>query len=97
MKILIAVILLISCSKENQRMSEEVLLTVTSECNCSIKVYRMDGRQYLSTIFDCEYIHILPLKIESGTYTIKASTPQGKQVNKLFTKGNYSQELNIEF
>ena len=97
MKILIAVILLISCSKENQRMSDEVLLTVTSECNCSIKVYKMDSSQYLSTTYDCEYIHILPLKIESGTYTIKASTPQGKQVNKLFTKGNYSQELNIEF
>ena len=97
MKILIAMILLVSCSKENQRMSDEVLLTVTSECNCSIKVYKMDGSQYLSNIFDCEYLHILPLKIESGTYTIKAATPQGKQVNKLFTKGNYSQELNIEF
>ena len=97
MKKMIALILIFSCTKENQKFSDEVLLTVTSECNCSVKVYRMDGRQYLSTIFDCEYIHILPLKIESGTYTIKAATPQGKQVNKLFTKGNYSQELNIEF
>ena len=97
MKILIAVMLLISCSKENQRMSDEVLLTVTSECNCYIKVYRLDGSQYLSSIFDCEYIQILPLKIETGTYTIKAATPQGKQVIKEFTKGNYSQNLNIEF
>ena len=97
MKILIAVILLISCSKENQRMSDEVLLTVTSECNCSIKVYKMDSSQYLSTTYDCEYVHILPLKIESGTYTIKAATPQGKQVNKVFTKGNFRQQLNIEF
>ena len=97
MKILIAVILLISCCKENQRMSDEVLLTVTNECNCSIKVYKMDSSQYLSTTYDCEYIHILPLKIERGTYIIKAATPQGKQVNKVFTKGNYSQQLNIEF
>ena len=97
MKKMIALILLFSCTKENQKFSDEVLLTVTSECNCSIKVYKMDSSQYLSTTFDCEYIHILPLKIESGTYTIKAATPQGKQVNKLFTKGNYSQGLNIEF
>ena len=68
MKILIAVILLFSCSKENQRMSDEVLLTVTSECNCSIKVYKMDSSQYLSTTYDCEYRRILPLKIERGTY-----------------------------
>ena len=97
MKKMIALILIFSCMKENQKFSDEVLLTVTSECNCSVKVYRMDGRQYLSTTYDCEYIHILPLKVERGTYTIKAATPQGKQVNKLFTKGNYSQELNIEF
>ena len=97
MKILIAIILLISCSKENQRMSDEVLLTVSNECNCLVKVYKMDGRQYLSTTYDCEYIHILPLKIERGTYTIKAATPQGKEVNKVFTKSNYSQNLNIEF
>ena len=97
MKILIAIILLISCSKENQKMSDEVLLTVINECNCSIKVYKMDSMQYLSTTYDCEYIHILPLKIESGTYTIKAATPQGKQVNKVFTKGNFRQQLNIEF
>ena len=97
MKKMIALILLFSCTKENQKFSDEVLLTVTSECNCSIKVYKMDSSQYLSTTYDCEYIHILPLKIESGTYTIKAATPQGKDVNKLFTKGNYSQELNIEF
>ena len=97
MKKMIALLLLLSCTKENQKFSDEVLLTVTSECNSSIKVYKMDSSQYLSTTFDCEYIHILPLKIESGTYTIKATTPQGKQVNKLFTKGNYRQELNIDF
>ncbi len=97
MKKIIALILIFSCTKENQKFSYEVLLTVTNECNCSVKVYQMDGRQYLSTIFDCEYIHILPLKIENGTYTIKTATPQGKQVNKLFTKGNYRQELNIDF
>ena len=97
MKKMIALILLFSCTKENQKFSDEVLLTVTSECNCSIKVYKIDSSQYLSTTYDCEYIHILPLKIESGTYTIKAATPQGKQVNKVFTKGNFRQQLNIEF
>ena len=97
MKKMIALILLFSCTKENQKFSDEVLLTVTSECNCYVKVYRLDGSRYLSTTFDCENIHILPLQIKSGTYSIKAETPQGKQVNKLFTKGNYSQVLNIEF
>ena len=97
MKKLLFLILLFSCTKENQRKSDEVLLTVTSECNCSIKVFQTDGRQYLSTIFDCEYVHILPLHITSGTYTIKAENGQGKQVNQEFKKGNFSQELNIEF
>ena len=97
MKKLIPLLLLFSCTKEDQRISDEVLLTVTNECTCSVKVFQMDGRQYLSTIFDCQYVHILPLHIASGTYTIKAENFQGKQVTRSFTKGNYSQNLNIEF
>jgi hypothetical protein len=97
MKKLLPLILLFSCTKENPRISDEVLLTVTSECNCSIKVFQSDGSQYLSTTFDCEYIHILPLHIASGTYTIKAENGLGKLVNQSFKKGNYSQELNIDF
>ena len=97
MKKLLILILLFSCSKENQRTSDEVLLTVTSECNCSIKVFQPDGSQYLSTTFDCQYVHILPLQIASGTYTVKAENAQGKQINQPFTKGHYSQTLNIEF
>jgi hypothetical protein len=97
MKKLITILILFSCTKENQRMSDEVLLTVTSECNCSVRFFQMDGSQYLSTKYDCQYVHILPLQVASGTYTIKAENFQGKQVNQPFTKGNYSQELNIEF
>ncbi len=97
MKKLITLLLLFSCTKEKQQMSDEVLLTVTSECNCSVKLFQMDGSQYLSTKYDCQYIHILPLQVASGTYTIKVETPQGKQINQPFTKGNYSQNLNIEF
>ena len=90
-------ILLASCTKENQRISDEVLLTVTSECRCTVKVYRIDERQYLSDIYDCSYQKILPIKMERGTYKIKAENYQGKVVTKTFTKGIYSQELNIEF
>ena len=97
MKQFINLLLLFSCTKENQQMSDEVLLTVTSECNCSVKLFQMDGSQYLSTTFDCQYVRILPLQVAKGTYTVKAETFQGKQVNQSFTKGNHSQNLNIEF
>ena len=97
MKKLLILLLLFSCTKENPRISDEVLLTVTSECSCSIKVLQTDGRQYLSTRFDCEYIHILPMHIVKGIYTIQATNGQGKQVNQVLIKGNYSQEVNIEF
>ncbi len=86
-----------SCSKEKQKVSEEVLMTVTSECRCRIKVYKMDDRQYLSDIYDCSNQKILPLKMERGTYKIKAENFQGRVITKTFTKGIYSQELNIEF
>jgi len=97
MKKMLSLILFFSCSKENQRVSDEVLLTVTSECHCYIKVFETDGSQYLSTTFDCQYVRILPLHITSGTYTVKAENAQGKQINQPFTKGHYSQTLNIEF
>ena len=97
MKTLIAVIVLFSCTKVEPSFSDEVLLTVTNESYCSVKFYRMDNSQYLFTTYDCEYVNILPLQMESGKYTIKAETSQGKKVNQLFTKGNHSQELNIEF
>ncbi len=97
MKKLIIMILLVSCSKGQEKISDEVLLTITSECRCTIKVYNMDDRQYLSDIYDCNYIKILPLKMERGTYKIKAENFQGKIINKIFTKGIYSQQLNIEF
>jgi hypothetical protein len=57
----------------------------------------MDDRQYLSDVYDCSYQKILPLKMERGAYKIKAENFQGKVVTKNFTKGIYSQELNIEF
>ncbi len=50
MKKLLIMISLVSCSKGQERISDEVLLTITSECRCTIKVYKMDERQYLSDI-----------------------------------------------
>jgi hypothetical protein len=97
MKKLLIMILLVSCSKNEQKISDEVLLTVTSECRCTVKIYNIDDRQYLSDVYDCSYQKILPLKMERGTYKIKAENFQGKVVTKNFTKGIYSQELNIEF
>lgn len=97
MKNLFIMIILVSCSKQQQRISDEVLLTITNECRCTIKIYNLDDRQYLSDMYDCNYIKVLPLKMERGTYKIKAENYQGKIVTKTFTKGIYSQELNIEF
>ncbi len=90
-------ILLVNCSKEKQQISDEVLLTLTSECRGRIKVYKMDDRQYLSDIYDCSYQKILQLKMEGETYKVKAENFQGRVITKTFTKGIYSQQLNIEF
>jgi hypothetical protein len=95
---LITVTSLAACKKEEQRTSDEVLVSITNECRAQIKLYNYeDGRQYLSDIFDCSYVSILPIKVKPGKYKIKAETYQGKSVTKTFTKGVYAQTLDIEF
>lgn len=87
-----------ACTKEEQKTSNEVLISITNECRATIKLYNIDtGKQYLSDIFNCSYISILPIQIKPGKYKIKAETYQGKSVTKEFKKGLYSQEIDIEF
>jgi len=37
------------------------------------------------------------LHVELGKYKVKAETAFGRSAEKLFAKGKFSQELNIEF
>jgi hypothetical protein len=85
-----------SCSKD-QIPSDEVLVSITNECRCKIKVYDMNQRNVLQDIFDCSYKSILPLKLKPGKWKIVAETYQSKTITKLFTKGLYAQEIDIEF
>ena len=89
---------LANCGKVEPSPSDEVLLTITNECRAQIKLYEFySGRQYLSDMFDCSYVHLIALKVKRGKYRIKAETYQGKIVSKTFTKGPYAQTLDIEF
>lgn len=92
-------IIISSCTKQDpQKISNEVLLSITNECRARIKFYNVtDGRQYLSDMFDCSYVSLIELHVEPGKYKVKAETASGRSAEKLFTKGKFSQELNIEF
>jgi hypothetical protein len=90
-------IILSRCMKEDQKVSDEVLLSVTNEYQAKIYLYDSNTEsQYLSDIFDCEYVSKIALKVKPGTYTVKAENPHGKTVTKTFTKGVYAQTLDIE-
>ncbi|HVA98050.1 MAG TPA: hypothetical protein VNG53_04070 [Bacteroidia bacterium] len=89
---------LFNCKKIEQRTSDEVLFSITNECRANIKFYNViDGKQSLSDIFDCSYVSFIALHVEPGKYKVKAETASGRSAEKFFTKGKFSQELNIEF
>jgi len=86
------------CMKEEPKPSNEVLVSITNECRARIYLYNFDtGRQYLEDIFDCSYVSMIAIKVEPGTYKVKAETYQGKTITKSFKKGPYAQTLDIEF
>ena len=99
MKLLfLMIITILSCQKQEPRVSDEVLFSITNECRARIKFYNViGGQQYLSDIFDCSYVSFIALHLEPGKYKVKAETASGRSAEKLFTKGRFSQELNIEF
>jgi len=87
-----------SCMKEDLKVSDEVLVSITNECRARIFLYNNDtGRQYLEDIFDCSYVSMIALKVAPGKYKVKAETYQGKTVTKTFKKGAYAQTLDIDF
>ena len=99
MKLLfLMIITILSCKKQEPRISDEVLFSITNECRARIKLYNViDGQQYLSDMFDCSFVSFIELHVEPGRYKVKAETASGRSAEKLFTKGKFSQELNIEF
>ncbi|HVA97505.1 MAG TPA: hypothetical protein VNG53_01310 [Bacteroidia bacterium] len=99
MKIFILIIIIISSrTKEEPFVSDEVLFSISNEWQANIKFYNViDGKQCLSDIFDCSYVSFIALHVELGKYKVKAETAFGRSAEKLFAKGKFSQELNIEF
>jgi hypothetical protein len=97
MKKLLILILLVSCSKYELSPSDEVLLTVINECRCDVEVSSLDETRSIKYLYDCAEEKVLHLKMERGTYKIKSENFTGQVVIDTFTKGNYSQNLNIEF
>ncbi|MDE3183759.1 MAG: hypothetical protein KGM16_10105 [Bacteroidota bacterium] len=97
-KVLLAVILISGCGKAEEKISDEVTISVLNECAATITFYNNHtGAQYSKDIFDCEYVSVLRIKVAPGTYKVKAETSQGKTVTKTFTKSIYAETLHIEF
>jgi len=83
---------------KEQKISDEVLVSITNECRARIFLYNCDtGNQYLQDMFDCSYVSMIAIKVVPGKYKVKAETFAGKSVSKTFTKGPYAQTLEIEF
>ena len=96
-KLFLIMIILCSCSKAKEKLSDEVTVSVLNQCAATITFYNANGDQYTKDIFDCEYVSVLRIKAAPGTYTVKAETLQGKSVIKTFTKSVYAGTLDIEF
>jgi hypothetical protein len=96
-KLIVIMLLVCSCTKAKEKVSDEVVITVLNQCTATIYFYDANGDQYTKDIFDCEYVSVLRIKVAPGTYTVKAETSQGKTVTKTFTKSVYAETLDIEF
>ena len=90
-------LLVCSCTKAKEKVSDEVRVSVLNQCTATITFYDANGDQYTKDIFDCEYLSVLRIKVAPGTYTVKAENIHGKIVTKTFTKGPYAQSLDLEF
>ncbi len=90
-------LLICSCTKARNKLSDEVRVSVLNQCTATISFYDTNSDQYSKDIFDCEYVSVLRIKVAPGTYTVKAETYLGKSVTKTFTKSVYAQTLDIEF
>ena len=56
-----------------------------------------DRQQYLSDMYDCNYINFLPIKLPSGEYKIRATTSLGRVAETQFTKERGSKSVDINF
>jgi hypothetical protein len=99
MKLLLLILIAItsSCAKE-ENVSDDVFVTVYNECRAEIKVFdTTDGHQCLNDMYDCEHVSFLPIRLEPGTYNLRAETSQGRIAEKQFTKTRASQSIDIFF
>jgi hypothetical protein len=95
--LLIMIFITSSCAKE-ENISDDVFITVYNECRAEIKVFEVtDGRQCLNDMFDCEHVSSLPVRLQSGSYILRAETSQGRTVEKQFTKTRASYTIDIFF
>ena len=73
--------------KEDLKVSDEVLVSITNECRARIYLYNYDtGRQYLSDMFDCSYVSMIAIKVVPGKYKVKAETYREKAFPKHLKK-----------
>jgi hypothetical protein len=80
-------IIISGCIKVDPTSSNEVFVSITNECSATITLYNYDdGRQYLSDIFDCDYVHMIVINVKPGKYKVKAETYLGRVIEKTFTK-----------
>jgi hypothetical protein len=99
MKLLLIIMITItsSCAKK-ENISDDVFITIYNECRAEIKVYNIsDGRQCLNDMYDCEHVSFLPIRLEPGTYNLRAETFQGRIAEKQFTKTRASHNVEITF
>jgi len=90
-KIILILIVVSACSKSDPEHFNEVLFSITYECQAKFKIYNVtDGQQYISDIADCEHVSTIPLQIEPREYKVVAENPSGDIVIKDFTKTKYS-------
>ena len=79
-------LLICSCTKAKEKVSDEVTVSVLNECTATIYFYDTNGHQYTKDIFDCEYVSVLRIKVAPGTYTVKAETSREKALPKHLQK-----------
>jgi hypothetical protein len=86
----------ISCIKSNPEPSENVLITVTNQCSCTIEIFQ-DNNYKMGSDYNCSMAKNWQIKLSKGKYQIKVTSQQQPLKWVEFQKGLYSQNLTIEF
>jgi hypothetical protein len=84
------------CIKSNPEPSENVLITVTNQCSCTIEIFQ-DNNYKMGSDYNCSMAKNWQIKLSKGKYQIKVTSQQQPLKWVEFQKGLYSQNLTIEF